>query len=89
MLLLLPRRAPRGRASTPNPPLADLLKRAQTLTSQDERAKLYRQAEQMIHDDVGALFVANNEPPLAFSKKVKGYVPSPLDDERFNTVEIQ
>ena len=72
-----------------NPPLSDLLKRASTLTSQDERAKLYRQAEQMIHDNVSRVFVANNEPPLAFSKKVKGYVPSPLDDERFNTVPIQ
>jgi hypothetical protein len=34
------------------------------------------------------VFVANNEPPLAFSKKVKGYVPSPLDDERFNGITI-
>jgi peptide/nickel transport system substrate-binding protein len=72
-----------------NPPLSDLLKRASTLTSQTERAKLYRQAEQMIHDNVSRVFVANNEPPLGFSKKVKGYVPSPLDDERFNTVTIQ
>jgi peptide/nickel transport system substrate-binding protein len=72
-----------------NPPLSDLLKRASTLTTQTERAKLYRQAEQMIHDNVSRVFVANNEPPLAFSKKVKGYVPSPLDDERFNTVTIQ
>jgi peptide/nickel transport system substrate-binding protein len=72
-----------------NPPLSDLLKRAATLTSQTERAKLYRQAEQMIHDNVSRVFIANNEPPLAFSKKVKGYVPSPLDDERFNGITIQ
>jgi peptide/nickel transport system substrate-binding protein len=72
-----------------NPPLADVLKRAATLTSQTERTKLYRQAEQMIHDNVSRVFIANNEPPLAFSKKVKGYVPSPLDDERFNTVTLQ
>ncbi len=72
-----------------NQPLADLLLRAQTLTNQAERARLYRQAEQMIHDDVARIFIANNEPPLAFSKKVKGYVPSPLDDERFVTVELQ
>lgn len=72
-----------------NQPLADLLLRAQSLTNQAERAKLYRQAEQMIHDDVARIFIANNEPPLAFSKKVKGYVPSPLDDERFNTVSVQ
>jgi peptide/nickel transport system substrate-binding protein len=72
-----------------NPPLSDLLKRAATLTSQSERAKLYRQAEQMIHDNVSRVFIANNEPPLGFSKKVKGYVPSPLGDEAFNTVTVQ
>ena len=87
LLLLLRPRAVARRASTANQPLADVLQRAQALTSQAERAKLYRQAEQMIHDDVARVFVANNEPPLGFSKKVKGYVPSPLDDERFNTVE--
>jgi peptide/nickel transport system substrate-binding protein len=72
-----------------NPPLSDLLRRAAELTSQAERAKLYRQAEQMIHDSVARVFVANNEPPLAFSKKVKGYVPNPVGDEPFNTVSLQ
>jgi peptide/nickel transport system substrate-binding protein len=72
-----------------NKPLGDLLSRAMNLTNQSERAKLYRQAEQMIHDDVARVFIANNEPPLAFSKKVKGYVPNPVGDEPFNTVQIQ
>ena len=72
-----------------NKPLAEVLLRAQTLTSQAERAKLYRQAEQMLHDDVGRLFIANNRPPLAFSKRVKGYVPHPTGSEYFDTVEIQ
>ena len=39
--------------------LADMLVRAQKLTNQAERAKLYRQAEQMLHDDVARLFVAS------------------------------
>jgi peptide/nickel transport system substrate-binding protein len=72
-----------------NKPLADLLLRAASLTSQAERARLYRQAEQMIHDDVARIFIANNQPPLGFSKKVKGYVPHPTGSEYFNTVEIQ
>ena len=63
--------------------------RAQALTKQAERARLYRQAEQQLHDDVGRLFIANNQPPLAFSKKVKGYVPNPTGAEYFNTVELQ
>jgi peptide/nickel transport system substrate-binding protein len=72
-----------------NPPLSDLLKRAATVQSQAERTKLYQQAEQMLHDDVARLFVANSQVPLVFSKKVKGYVPNPTGTEFFNTVEIQ
>jgi peptide/nickel transport system substrate-binding protein len=72
-----------------NQPLADVLLRAQKLTNQAERAKLYRQAEQMLHDDAGRLFIANNQPPLAFAKKVKGYVTHPTGSEYFNTVELQ
>ena len=72
-----------------NQGLADMLLRAQKLTNQAERAKLYRQAEQLLHDDAGRLFIANNRPPLAFSKRVKGYVPHPTGSEYFNTVEIQ
>jgi peptide/nickel transport system substrate-binding protein len=72
-----------------NQPLADVLLRAQKLTNQGERAKLYRQAEQILHDDVGRLFIANNQPPLAFTKRVKGYVAHPTGSEYFNTVEIQ
>jgi len=72
-----------------NQPLADLLLRAQTLTNQAERAKLYRQAEQILHDDVGRLFIAHNQPPLAFAKRVKGYVPNPTGSEYFNTVALQ
>jgi peptide/nickel transport system substrate-binding protein len=71
-----------------NQPLADVLLRAQKLTSQAERAKLYRQAEQLLHDDAGRLFIANNQPPLAFARRVKGYVPHPTGSEYFNTVEL-
>ncbi len=72
-----------------NKALADLLLRAQALTDQAERARLYRQAEQMLHDDVARLFIANNQPPLAFSKRVRGYVPHPTGSEYFNTVEVR
>ncbi len=72
-----------------NKPLADVLQRAQKLTQQSERAKLYRQSEQLLRDDVGRLFIANNQPPLAFAKRVKGYVPHPTGSEYFNTVELQ
>ncbi|HWU39864.1 MAG TPA: hypothetical protein VN203_19615, partial [Candidatus Acidoferrum sp.] len=65
------------------------LLQAQKLTDLARRAELYRKAEQMIHDDVARVFIANNQPPLAFSKKVKGYVPNPTGVEFFNSVQVQ
>ncbi len=71
-----------------NQQLTDVLMEAQKLTDQPKRAALYRKAEQMIHDDVARIFIANNQPPLPFSKKVKGYVPNPTNSEFYNTVSI-
>jgi peptide/nickel transport system substrate-binding protein len=72
-----------------NKALADVLLQAQKLVDQRRRAELYRQAEQMIHDDVARVFIANNQPPLAFAKKVQGYVTNPTGQEFFNTVSVQ
>ena len=72
-----------------NQQLTDVLMEAQKLTDQPKRAALYRKAEQMIHDDVARIFIANNQPPLPFSKKVKGYVANPTNSEFFNTVSIE
>jgi peptide/nickel transport system substrate-binding protein len=72
-----------------NQQLTDLLLQAQKLTDQAKRAELYRKAEQMIHDDAARLFIANNQPPLPFQKKVKGYVANPTNTEYFNTVYFQ
>ncbi|MBI4736262.1 MAG: ABC transporter substrate-binding protein [candidate division NC10 bacterium] len=72
-----------------NQQLAEVLLQGQKLTDQPKRAELYRRAEQMIHDDVARIFIANNQPPLAFQKKVKGYVANPTSSEYFNTVSLQ
>ncbi|HEX7551240.1 MAG TPA: ABC transporter substrate-binding protein [Candidatus Methylomirabilis sp.] len=72
-----------------NQPLTDLLLQAQKMTDQKKRAELYRKAEQMIHDDVSRIFIANNQPPLPFRKNVKGYVPNPTNSEFFNTVYVE
>ncbi len=72
-----------------NQPLTETLLQAQKLTDQEKRAELYRKAEQMIHDDVARIFIAHNQPPLAFLKSVKGYVANPTSSEYFNTVYFQ
>jgi peptide/nickel transport system substrate-binding protein len=68
--------------------VAEILAEAARLTDQAERAKLYQQAEQLIHDRTLRIFVANNEPPLAFAAGVTGYVPNPTGTEFFNTVDV-
>jgi peptide/nickel transport system substrate-binding protein len=72
-----------------NQPLTEILLQAQKLTDQGKRAELYHKAEQMIHDDVARLFIAHNQPPIPFQKKVKGYVANPTNSEFFNTVYYQ
>jgi len=69
--------------------VSDVLKKAQALTVQADRAKLYQQAEQMIHDRVLRVFIANNQPPLAFTANVDGYIPNPTNTEFFNTVVVK
>ncbi|CAG0973050.1 partial Periplasmic dipeptide transport protein, partial [Anaerolineae bacterium] len=69
--------------------ISDVLMKAQVLSVQADRAKLYQQAEQMIHDRVVRVFIANNQPPLAFTASVDGYIPNPTGTEFFNTVVIK
>jgi hypothetical protein len=38
---------------------------------------------------VARIFIANNQPPLAFQKNVKGYVANPTGSEHFNTVYFE
>jgi hypothetical protein len=59
------------------------------LIKQEERIPLYQQAEQMIHDKVDRLFIAHNQPPLAFLANVEGYIPNPTSTEIFNTVVVK
>jgi len=69
--------------------LSDILKKAAAMTNQAERAKLYQQAEKLIHDKVLRIFIAHNQPPLAFLKNVEGYIPNPTGTEYFNTVVVK
>lgn len=69
--------------------VSDILKQAAVLTDQGERAKLYKQAEQLIHDRILRVFIANNQPPLALLANVEGYVPNPTGTEFFNTVVVK
>jgi peptide/nickel transport system substrate-binding protein len=69
-----------------NAELAALLQEAVTLPDPEARAALYRQAEQMLHDDAARIWLGHNNTPLILSATVQGYVPQPVGAENFEHV---
>ena len=69
-----------------NADLAAILQEAVTLPDPEARAALYRQAEQMLHDDVARVWLGHNNTPLILSAAVQGYVPQPVGAENFEHV---
>lgn len=72
-----------------NQEVAVLLYKALVNPNQAEREMLYKQAEQLLHDDVARIWIAHNQTPLIFSKKVSGYIPQPVGADIYKGVEIQ
>mgnify|MGYP001031123764 CR=1 FL=1 len=61
-----------------NQEVAGLLYEAATRPDQAEREPLYKQVEQLLHDDVARLWIVHTSAPLLFSTQVSGYVPQPV-----------
>jgi peptide/nickel transport system substrate-binding protein len=72
-----------------NAELVDVLLEAQTSVDTAVREKLYKQAEQMLHDDVARLWVDHYNTPLIFSKKVSGYLAQPVGADYYEGVTLQ
>jgi peptide/nickel transport system substrate-binding protein len=60
-----------------NPKVDELLERARTSTDQAERAKLYRQMQEIVHDDAPWAFIANWKQNAVSSAAVKGFKLQP------------
>ncbi|HEV7322431.1 MAG TPA: ABC transporter substrate-binding protein [Ensifer sp.] len=69
-------------------PLEEALQKARISSNQDERTKLYEEAQVMISDQAPWVPIANSTVVLPMSKKVKGYVMEPLGSHRFDKVDI-
>jgi ABC-type transport system substrate-binding protein len=57
--------------------------------ARDKREALYKQAEQLLHDDVARVWIGHSATPLIFSKKISGYVPQPVGADYFEYVVIE
>ncbi|UOF91293.1 ABC transporter substrate-binding protein [Fodinisporobacter ferrooxydans] len=72
-----------------NPEVHKLLVQAQQETDQNKRADLYKKAEQIILKDAPWVPLVHSTPPMAASKKVTGFVPSPVGSDILTNVDIK
>ncbi|NJP08729.1 MAG: ABC transporter substrate-binding protein [Leptolyngbyaceae cyanobacterium RU_5_1] len=63
-----------------------LLNQARVIQEQAGRAKVYAEIDQLQHQEVLRLPIVHSQPLLAQRKTVKGWVPSPLGSEPFESV---
>jgi peptide/nickel transport system substrate-binding protein len=71
-----------------NQELASLLYKALVTPDRAAREVMYKQAEQIMHDDVTRVWLGHNNTPLIFSSKVSGYIPQPVGADYYEFVEI-
>ncbi len=71
-----------------NPELAELLQLAVTLPTQAEREPLYKQADQILHDDVARIWLVHQATPILLSAKISGYQPQAVDADNYNLVVV-
>ena len=72
-----------------NAKAAQLTAQAQAIVDQEERARLYREAQIVLKEDTANVPIAHTTPPLAAKKTVRGYVPHATGGERLDTVWLE
>ncbi len=80
--------APSGQFGFSNPEIFSLLDQAEVEVDQDKRVELYQEANRKIMDFLPGVPYAHTSPYLAFLPKVKGFVPSPVNNESFAPVSV-
>ncbi len=72
-----------------NPELAAILVEARSTPDQAARTALYEQAEQMLYEDVGRIWIAHNSTPLIFRNEVSGYIPNAVGSDLYKYVTVE
>jgi peptide/nickel transport system substrate-binding protein len=72
-----------------NAKAAELTAKAQAIFEQEERARLYREAQVVLKEDAANVPIAHTTPPLAAKKTVKGYIPHATGGEKLDTVWLE
>jgi peptide/nickel transport system substrate-binding protein len=53
-----------------------------------EREQIYKEIEQVLHDDVARIWLVHNNTPLLFSNVVEGYVAQPVGADYYEFVTL-
>jgi dipeptide transport system substrate-binding protein len=82
---------PGGSSSTKwcNPEYDALITKAAQIPDQAERAKLYEQAQVIMHKDAPYYLIAHSVVFMPMRNNVTGYVMSPFGRHQFNTVDLK
>ena len=72
-----------------NAQFIDIMNKAGAITDQAEREKLYKQAQQVFHDDVPAVILGGADTITAVNKKVKGYKEAIFGTSRLSGVTVE
>lgn len=81
-VLYLPSSSNQGRYH--NPKLDDLAQQYARAGSSTQRDQLILQAQQVIGEDVPVVYVVNPYQVVAYSKKVRGYTPHPIETYKYD-----
>ncbi len=72
-----------------NPPLAELLQKAAVTIGQDLRDPMYKEADQMLHDDVARVWLGHNATPIILLSTVQGYQPQAVDADNYAAITFK
>jgi peptide/nickel transport system substrate-binding protein len=71
-----------------NQKVTQLLRDAQKLSAQKKRAELYRQAQQLIHQDAPWIPLAHSRVAMPMDPRVQGFILQPNGSRRFSRVSL-
>lgn len=69
--------------------LHEVLVTAQKVFDQEERARLYKKAQEIIHQDAPWVPLVHYTAPIGLKANVEGYIPSPVGVDKFQKVWLK
>ncbi|MBN1660319.1 MAG: ABC transporter substrate-binding protein [Anaerolineae bacterium] len=72
-----------------NTEVAALCYQGQINPDRAEREQIYKEIEQLLHDDVARVWLVHNNTPLLFSNVVSGYVAQPVGADYYEFVVLE